>query len=63
VHLVRAGLLRLGLDESKAELRVVAGQDRVAVLRVVGQLPTQDAGPEAREPERVVRVEGERDEP
>ena len=41
---------------------VVARQERDAVVGVVGHLPAQDAGPEARETGRVVRIEAERDE-
>jgi len=62
VHLVLAGLLLLGVDESDPEPGVIARQERDAVMGVVGHLPAQDAGPEARETERVVRIEAERDE-
>ena len=62
VHLVLAGLLLLGRQEPDPEPGVVTRQERDAVVGVVGRLPAQDAGPEARETERVVRVEAERDE-
>ena len=62
VHLVLAGLLLLGRKKSDPEPGVIARQERDAVVGVVGHLPAQDAGPEARETERVVRIEAERDE-
>ena len=62
VHLVRAGLLLLGRKKSDPEPGVIARQERDAVEGVVGHLPAQDAGPEARETERVVRIEAEREE-
>ena len=62
MHLVRAGLLLLGREEPDPEPGVVARQERDAVVGVVGHLPAQDAGPEAREDDGVVRVEAERDE-
>ena len=62
VHLVLAGLLLLGWKKSDPEPGVIARQERNAVVGVVGHLPAQDAGPEARETERVVRIEAERDE-
>jgi hypothetical protein len=62
VHLVLAGLLRLGRNKSKPEPGVIARQERYAVLRVVGHLPAQDAGPEARETDRVVRIKTQREE-
>src|SRR5258707_5572365 len=62
VHLVLAGLLLLSWKKSDPKPGVIARQRRNAVLRVVGHLPAQDAGPEARETERVVRIEAEREE-
>src|SRR5262245_19671377 len=62
VHLVLAGLLLLSWQKSDPEPGVTARQKRNAVLRVVGHLPAEDAGPEARETEGVVRVEAEREE-
>src|SRR6266511_3016113 len=62
VHLVRAGLLLLGRQKSDPEPSVTARQECDAVAGVVGQLPVQDAGPEARETQRVVRIEAHREE-
>jgi hypothetical protein len=62
VHLVRAGLLLLGRKEPEPEPGVIARQDREAVVGDVGHLPAQHTGPESREPERGVRIEGEREE-
>src|SRR5262249_53608830 len=62
VHLVLADLLLLSRKKSDPEPGVIARQKRNAVLGVVGHLPAQDAGPEAGETERVVRIEAEREE-
>ena len=59
MHLVLADLLLTSWKKLDLEPGVIARQERNAVLGVVGHLPTQDAGPEARETERVVRIEGE----
>src|SRR5258708_5157052 len=62
VHLVLAGLLLLSWKKSDPEPGVIARQERSAVLgAVAGHLPAQDPGPEARETERVVRIEAERE--
>ena len=64
VHLVRPGLLLLGRKKPDPEPGVVARQERDAVAEVVGHLvghlPAQDAGPEARQTKRIVRIEAER---
>src|SRR6266498_4234428 len=60
VHLVGAGLLLQGRDKPDPEPGVIARQEGDAVVGIVGHLPAQDAGPEARETERVVRIEAER---
>jgi hypothetical protein len=62
VQLVLAGLLLPSWKKSDPEPSVIARQERNAVWGVVGHLPAQDAGPEARETERVVRIEAEREE-
>ena len=64
VHLVRAGLRLLGRGELDPEPGVFARHehDDVGVVGVDGQLPAQDTGPEAREPDWVVRIEDEGDE-
>src|SRR4051794_27648921 len=62
VHLVLSGLLLPGREESNPEPGVIARHERDAVVGVVGRLPAQDAGPEARKTQRVVRIEAERDE-
>src|SRR5215510_7294403 len=62
VHLVLADLLPRSWKKSDPEPGVIARQERNAVLGVVGHLPAQDAAPEARETERVVRIEAEREE-
>jgi hypothetical protein len=62
VHLVRAGLRLRGRTEAEQEAGVVGGQQRRAaqlVAGVLGHLPAQDAGPEARQPGGVERVEAE----
>ena len=60
VDLVRADLRLVGRQEPDPEPGVVARQERDAVIGVVDQLPAQQAGPEARQAERVVRVDAER---
>ena len=60
VHLVRAGLLLPGRKKSDPEPGVVARQERDAAVGIVSHLPAQDAGPEARQTERIVRIEAER---
>src|SRR3954463_9176571 len=61
VHPVLAGLLLPSREKSDPEAGVIARQERDAVVGLVGRLPAQDAGPEARQTERVVRIEAERD--
>jgi hypothetical protein len=60
VHLVLAGLLLLGRSKSDPEPGVIARQERDAVVGVVGHFPAQNAGPEARETRRVVRITTDR---
>lgn len=55
-------LLLLSWKKSDPEPGVIARQERDAVLGVVGHLPAQEACPEARETERVVRIDAEREE-
>ena len=62
VQLVLAGLRFLSWKELDPDPGVIARQQPEAALGVADQLPPQDARPEAREPERVVRIETERDE-
>ncbi len=62
VHLVLAGLLLLSRKKPDPEPGVIARQQRDAVLGVVGRLLAQDAGPETRQKERIVRIETEREE-
>src|SRR5260370_28096331 len=61
VQVVVADILLLSWKKSDPEAGVIARQERNAVLGV-GHLPAQDARPETREAERVVRVEAEREE-
>jgi hypothetical protein len=62
VHLVLADLPLLSCKKTDFEPGVIVGQERNAVVGIVGHFPAQDAGPEARETERVVRIEAEREE-
>src|SRR5258708_40030276 len=62
VRLVLAGLLLVSWKKSNPEPGVIARQQRNAILGVLGHLPAQDTGPEARDPQRVVRIEAEREE-
>ncbi len=57
---VLTGLVLLGREEAEPKPGVVARQEGDAVVGLVDHLPVHDAGPEAREPERVVRIEAER---
>ena len=59
---VLADLQLIGRQKPDLEPGVIARQERDAVVGGVGHLPTQDAGPETRETERVARVEAECDE-
>src|SRR5262249_8118633 len=61
VHLVRGDLLTLSWQESNPEAGVIARQKRSALLRG-GDLPAQDASPEVRQTERIIRIEAEREE-
>src|SRR3954454_14873476 len=59
-----AGLRLLARDETDPEPGVIVRHERGPLAGVGGdRLPAQDAGPEAREPGRVVGVEAQRDEP
>ena len=53
VYAVRPHLLRAARDEPKAELRVVAGQNRT--IDVLDDLSAEHTGPELRDTSRVVR--------
>src|SRR5258707_15350685 len=60
VHAVLADLLLLGWNTTDSEPGVVSGQERDAVVWIVGHLPIQDPGPEPRERQRSDRIEADR---
>ena len=55
--LVQVGLVLLGWKKSKTEPGVITGQERDAVVGVVGYLAAEHAAPEARQTKRIVRIE------
>src|SRR5262245_56805541 len=62
VDLVRAILPLQSWKKSHLEPGVIPRHERNAILRVFDYLPVQKVTPEAREAERVIRIEGHRDE-
>jgi S-adenosylmethionine-dependent methyltransferase len=62
VHLVLTGLLFPSRKKSDPEPGVITRQERNVIVGIIGHLPTQDARPEPRKTERVVRIEAEREE-
>ena len=55
--------LRNGQEKKDSQRRAIRRQELDTVIRLVADLPAQRLGPEPREPQRLVRVEAQCDEP
>ena len=60
VPMVLAGLLLLSEKKSEPEPGVIPRQERNAILEALSHLLAEDAGPEARQTDGVVRIKAER---